>query len=144
MVVACLFVMALSACSTPLFDARPDLVRTWEEAWVYLPAAEDGEAPVAAKIESVGGKQSVQQWCGAHVTAHEPYAAAGNGAHRPDSAPRGIGQVVQQHDVVPVAEQLDRGVAADVAAAAGDQHVHGERPATAARRGAQVHRPLIR
>ncbi len=60
MVVACLFVMALSACLTPPFDARPDLVRTWEEAWVYLPAAEDGEAPVAAKIESVGGKAAAR------------------------------------------------------------------------------------
>ena len=60
MVVACLFVMALSACSAPLFDARPDLVRTWEEAWVYLPAAEDGDQPVAAKIGSLGGKAAAR------------------------------------------------------------------------------------
>ena len=43
----------LSACST-LLDPRPDLVRTWEEAWVYLPAAAAGEAPLVTKAGALG------------------------------------------------------------------------------------------
>ena len=53
-------IAVLSACSAPLFDTRPDLVRTWEEAWVYLPAAEDGDQPVTAKIGSLDGKAAAR------------------------------------------------------------------------------------
>ena len=80
-------------------------------------------------VEAPGGEDGVEAFTVADVRLHASNVAVGDDAQRLQNAGRRVREIVEERRFVSGAKQLDGRVAADVAGAAGDQHLHAGLPA---------------